>query len=411
MCHQWSAAYQDMTQLLGMQLINSIYSVLVSTADGNVDNEQVEIITKVNRILQRDTEWAGSSDGELCRIATEFIRVNNRKTNINGEQITAQFPSWVGKQNIWIIKPVGLSCGENIQVVRGVLQVLSVMRAMNYKCIVQKYIEKPLLVRNSRKFDIRQWFVVTSVDPLVIYGFSECYLRLSSTSFTLDDKQLSEPLVHLCNHAVQKFSDAQDSFSDDILYCNTMMTQSQFADELNCRYNRDVFNEVIKPQIKSVCINAVLAVRDRLLKVGNGFEWLGADLMIDEDLHVSLIEVNVSPDVSHSTPVTSRLVKYGVTDLLNLILDESAASIGISTSNEFRIDSSTTTAETIPRWVMWCHDTEKWSSLQFARNKREKAILLKDYRPSKTHYADDVWTCLQSLNTNKISDCLDEDEI
>jgi tubulin monoglycylase TTLL3/8 len=41
--------------------------------------------------------------------------------------------------------------------------------------IVQKYIEKPFLL-NQKKFDIRQWVLVTSWEPLDVYVFSGAYL-------------------------------------------------------------------------------------------------------------------------------------------------------------------------------------------------------------------------------------------
>lgn len=107
-------------------------------------------------------------------------------------------------KSVWIIKPVGLSCGERIEVSQGMRQTLEIAQSFSFKCIVQKYIERPLLVRQSRKFDICQWILITSLQPLTVYGFSECYLRLTSKLFTLNEESLSDPLSHLCNHAIQK---------------------------------------------------------------------------------------------------------------------------------------------------------------------------------------------------------------
>lgn len=47
-----------------------------------------------------------------------------------------------------------------------------------------------------------------------------------------------------------------------------------------------------------------------------GFEWLGFDFLVDDELRVWLLEVNVSPDVSHSTSVTAKLVPRATTELL-----------------------------------------------------------------------------------------------
>ena len=54
---------------------------------------------------------------------------------------------------------------------------------------MQKYIERPLLFR-ERKFDIRQWVLVRSFQPLEVHVFSSCYLRLCNDAFDLTDSRL-----------------------------------------------------------------------------------------------------------------------------------------------------------------------------------------------------------------------------
>ena len=88
---------------------------------------------------------------------------------------------------------------RGITLCSSIRELFECVRDMNFKCIAQKYIERPLLLRTSRKFDIRQWVLVTSLQPLKVFGFSEFYCRLSNQTYRLDDS-LDNMAIHLCNY-------------------------------------------------------------------------------------------------------------------------------------------------------------------------------------------------------------------
>lgn len=77
--------------------------------------------------------------------------------------------------------------------------------------IIQKYIEKPLLI-HKRKFDIRVWVCLTQDQDLLF--FPEGYLRTSGSEFSIDLNNIDDAFVHLTNNAVQMKSETYGQFED-----------------------------------------------------------------------------------------------------------------------------------------------------------------------------------------------------
>lgn len=48
-----------------------------------------------------------------------------------------------------------------------------------------------------------------------------------------------------------------------------------------------------------------------------GFEWLGLDFLVDSELHVWLLEANISPDLSYGDDIRRDLVPRAVRDTLH----------------------------------------------------------------------------------------------
>ena len=67
--------------------------------------------------------------------------------------------------------------------------------------ICQKYIENSLIMK-CRKFDIRQWVLVTDWNPLTIWIYAEPYIRFPAADF--DWSKISNRYAHLSNHSVAK---------------------------------------------------------------------------------------------------------------------------------------------------------------------------------------------------------------
>ena len=104
------------------------------------------------------------------------------------------FSGVFGENNLWIVKPGSSSRGRGIKIFDKIEDIICHAEYIG-ECIIQKYLEYPVLPE-ERKFDIRQWFLVTNWDPLELWMYDDGYVRFSSSDFSLDNY---DNLIHLTN--------------------------------------------------------------------------------------------------------------------------------------------------------------------------------------------------------------------
>ena len=130
----------------------------------------------------------------------------------------AQLPDQDVADNLWILKPTNLADGEGVRILwqfdswkfdklRELYQdpnedfldpaIIDGRR----KYIIQRYIKNPLLLQ-GRKSEIRLYWLIACLDPLLVLLYKEGTVRLNSLPFVLDD--FDNPLVHVTNVYQQK---------------------------------------------------------------------------------------------------------------------------------------------------------------------------------------------------------------
>ena len=196
-----------------------------------------------------------------------------------------------GTKNIWIVKPGHKSRGRDISIHANIRDIYDYTDSPDL-CVVQKYIENPLLI-NLKKFDIRQWVLVTNDEPLVVWVFKECYLRFTIKDYSSDE--LSNLYAHLTNNSISKKS--KEFQKAEIQGC--MWSLNSFKEFLMGEYGFNAWEEKIYPEIKHIVKRSLLAVGSLGRK--NSFELLGYDFMIDSNLTPWLLEINSSPALDYST--------------------------------------------------------------------------------------------------------------
>ena len=223
-----------------------------------------------------------------------------------------------GYKNAWIAKPAGLSRGRGIACFNTLVQIMDYLKKEG-QWIVQKYIENPLLILN-KKFDIRQWVLVTDFNPLTIWFYENCYLRFGVEDFDISD--LQNRFIHLTNNSIVKHS---DKFYDTEIE-GSMWHSEEFAEYLLEQTGRNYWEETIKPRIKDIVRWSLESAQDMIEHRKNSSELFGYDVMIDSNLAPWLIEINSSPAMDYSTPVTKKLVKEVMEDCVKVLVDYGYAS-------------------------------------------------------------------------------------
>ncbi|XP_022907043.2 tubulin glycylase 3A-like isoform X1 [Onthophagus taurus] len=274
------------------------------------DHEWEQFLTNFHRTVNQ---------GELFLESKEWsLHILHAAAKVSLQEVARYWPQFNldGMKNIWIMKPGNKCRGRGIHLVRNVQDVSKAVN-LKLKYVVQKYIEKPLIIYKT-KFDIRQWFLITSVQPLTIWMYRECYFRFSSQIFSLENFHES---LHLTNHAVQcKYANVNQR--DKALPDENMWDCESFKSYLKQIGHGNKWEDVIFPGMRQSLIATMLACQETMDRRPNTFELYGADFILAEDFSPWLLEINSSPDLSHSTSVTSRMCPHCLEDLVKVIVDK-----------------------------------------------------------------------------------------
>ena len=223
-------------------------------------------------------------------------------------------------QNIWIIKPGEFSNrGNGITVCQTLDEISAILKpAAEKSYIIQKYIEKPLLIY-KRKFDIRCYAMISSINGIIQgYFYLDGYLRTTSKEYNC--KEISNPFIHLTNDAIQKHSAEYGKFEN-----GNKLSYREFQRYLDHHFpdKKVNFTLNILPQIKEIVKDTMKA---SFLKIDKNkrmhcMEIFGYDFMIDRDFKPWLIEVNTNPCLELASLHLRTIIPAMVENALKITVD------------------------------------------------------------------------------------------
>eukprot|EP01119_Soliformovum_irregulare_P016060 TRINITY_DN4618_c0_g1_i1.p1 TRINITY_DN4618_c0_g1~~TRINITY_DN4618_c0_g1_i1.p1 ORF type:complete len:440 (-),score=104.32 TRINITY_DN4618_c0_g1_i1:52-1371(-) len=236
-----------------------------------------------------------------------------------GVATTSSRQSIDGDRNIWIVKPGTGARGIGIRLFDNLDTLFAYTDSQPSSYIVQKYVEKPMLIQN-KKFDIRQFVLVTGLDPLTIFFFEDCYLRFTSTDYDLSN--IADLFAHLTNHQIQK--DSPTFHETDIPESQWSLPQfKQHLQELHPNSTDDIWLKRIRPRIEEIIITSLRSWP----KKGHrdySFQILGYDILLDEHLNPYLLEINGNPGLHMLTDIVRPHHRNFQDNMLQVLLDHRA---------------------------------------------------------------------------------------
>lgn len=290
-----------------------------------------------------------------------------------------------GTRNVWLSKPSYGSKGIGMRLFNdGVARAIAESRAQR---VVQKYIERPLLLR-GHKFDMRCWALVVDWAPLHVWMYDDCLLRFCAEPFSLVD--LTNKFAHITNVSVQRTYDPQhgacsvpSSGGGELAsaslacraaghlgsvsgcvgrvrsssagrarhpqaesaaaaprrpasaqpaeparseVCAALWDAARLREELASLGMPGAWDGHILPALRRVTAATMRSAQERAEPRRGSFEVYGLDFVLDEALEPWLIEVNESPNLSaHGSELKARMLPVMLEQLVALLVDEAEA--------------------------------------------------------------------------------------
>lgn len=219
----------------------------------------------------------------------------------------------------WIFKPAASARGMGIQIFNSAETPEE--KLPTRRGVFQVYIDKPLLITN-RKFDLRFYALVTSVNPIRIYMHENGMARFATHEYD-ENAPLSNLKMHLTNFSLNK---------DD----SNFVLSSGKENVKNSKWSIQFFYDYIEKQgidkksllmsIEKVTVAALISglsvVREHHFQCikhrHTSYELYGIDIILDEDLNPHIMEINISPSME-ATAKLDRNIKYPLLiDTLNM---------------------------------------------------------------------------------------------
>mmetsp|Transcript_4711 Transcript_4711/g.8348 ORF Transcript_4711/g.8348 Transcript_4711/m.8348 type:complete len:624 (+) Transcript_4711:268-2139(+) len=263
----------------------------------------------------RKTLW---NKDRFCETMNEALGGYNEDGGMNAEFV---FPCWMlpmdfkdlitsakgkNKDRQFILKPTDRGEGAGIVVVDDWHQLVNWKSKFpdNDEVVVQTYLPNPFLI-NQRKWDMRTYVLVTSVNPLRAYMFRDGLVRFASSKYEKDAKGGGKATSFLTNTSVNKKNGiAVDELTWPFPKVYRWLKANDFdPDMLWSRIESAVTRMLLSAEPS---FSHIFETLQPGFTCANCYQLLGVDVIVDDTVTPRVIEVNGEPSMQLTGEVGSH---------------------------------------------------------------------------------------------------------
>ena len=252
--------------------------------------------------------------------------------------------NWLPPTPILIVKPDFACEGKGIYLVDRLSAI-----DMSIPIVVQEYIDRPLLLENKAKWDLRLYVLITSVSPLSIFLFDDGLTRFCTDEYVAPKVgALGSTYQHLTNYAInkknvdkfvyptEKSDTPPDAQSDADAELGNKWSVKHLMAKLR-REGREVdqlwreIGDLVNKSIISAIGTLTHAYKTTFSGAASGasstigddggmcFQFLGFDILLTDAFKPTLIEINRNCSLKCDTPLDTRIKVRAISQTLQMV--------------------------------------------------------------------------------------------
>jgi hypothetical protein len=246
----------------------------------------------------------------------------------------------------WVLKVPDVNQGQGVTILpphsdelKGVVEMVKAQKTKNSegRLVVQRYICDEMTYYD-RKFDVRVYWAVISIDPVVVlYQTEHNFVRVGHTVYDESKMRNSTTTDHKTTHTF-KATEIKATWDEmrEKIERHVFGSESKFRE----RFSRDKYDDEetletvetilkdpfrhVQNQMKTVIGHLVDAYKNitfhgRGMKAENAFTWHAADMIIDNNLDVYIIEGTDGPGKDEDYDFRIRMHNEQVGTLIDMV--------------------------------------------------------------------------------------------